>query len=292
MKKKLPTILLLVAFLVGLTLMLYPTVSNFWNSRHATQAIASYSEQTAKLDNTEYEKILEAAREYNAALSGDITVTPEQSTQYEQLLDIGGTGIMGYIEVASLGISLPIYHGTSEAVLQVGIGHLDWTSLPVGGESTHCVLSGHRGLPSAKLLSDIDQMVVGDRFVIRVLKEKLTYEVDQIRIVLPHETDELKIVPGQDYCTLVTCTPYGINSHRLLVRGHRVESEKDQLDVHVVANSTQVQPYLVAVVVAVPMLLVTLLILLRRPSRSDRNNRRKRRKKRKPKANPDDNPKS
>lgn len=292
MKKKLPTILLLVAFLVGLTLMLYPTVSNFWNSRHATQAIASYSEQTAKLDNTEYEKILEAAREYNAALSGDITVTPEQSTQYEQLLDIGGTGIMGYIEVASLGISLPIYHGTSEAVLQVGIGHLDWTSLPVGGESTHCVLSGHRGLPSAKLLSDIDQMVVGDRFVIRVLKEKLTYEVDQIRIVLPHETEELKIVPGQDYCTLVTCTPYGINSHRLLVRGHRVESEKDQLDVHVVANSTQVQPYLVAVVVAVPMLLVTLLILLRRPSRSDRNNRRKRRKKRKPKANPDDNPKS
>lgn len=292
MKKKLPTILLLVAFLVGLTLMLYPSVSNFWNSRHATQAIASYSEQTAKLDDTEYEKILGAAREYNAALSGDITLTPEQSTQYEQLLDIGGTGIMGYIEVASLGISLPIYHGTSEAVLQVGIGHLDWTSLPVGGESTHCVLSGHRGLPSAKLLSDIDQMVVGDRFVIRVLKEKLTYEVDQIRIVLPHETDELKIVPGQDYCTLVTCTPYGINSHRLLVRGHRVESEKDQLDVHVVANSTQVQPYLVAVVVAVPMLLVTLLILLRRPSRSDRNNRRKRRKKRKPKANPDDNPKS
>ncbi len=292
MKKKLPTILLLVAFLVGLTLMLYPTVSNFWNSRHATQAIASYSEQTAKLDDTEYEKILGAAREYNAALSGDITLTPEQSTQYEQLLDIGGTGIMGYIEVASLGISLPIYHGTSEAVLQVGIGHLDWTSLPVGGESTHCVLSGHRGLPSAKLLSDIDQMVVGDRFVIRVLKEKLTYEVDQIRIVLPHETEELKIVPGQDYCTLVTCTPYGINSHRLLVRGHRVESEKDQLDVHVVANSTQVQPYLVAVVVAVPMLLVTLLILLRRPSRSDRNNRRKRRKKRKPKANPDDNPKS
>lgn len=292
MKKKLPTILLLVAFLVGLTLMLYPTVSNFWNSRHATQAIASYSEQTAKLDDTEYEKILGAAREYNAALSGDITLTPEQSTQYEQLLDIGGSGIMGYIEVASLGISLPIYHGTSEAVLQVGIGHLDWTSLPVGGESTHCVLSGHRGLPSAKLLSDIDQMVVGDRFVIRVLKEKLTYEVDQIRIVLPHETEELKIVPGQDYCTLVTCTPYGINSHRLLVRGHRVESEKDQLDVHVVANSTQVQPYLVAVVVAVPMLLVTLLILLRRPSRSDRNNRRKRRKKRKPKANPDDNPKS
>ena len=292
MKKKLPTILLLVAFLVGLTLMLYPSVSNFWNSRHATQAIASYSEQTAKLDDTEYEKILGAAREYNAALSGDITLTPEQSTQYEQLLDIGGTGIMGYIEVASLGISLPIYHGTSEAVLQVGIGHLDWTSLPVGGESTHCVLSGHRGLPSAKLLSDIDQMVVGDRFVIRVLKEKLTYEVDQIRIVLPHETEELKIVPGQDYCTLVTCTPYGINSHRLLVRGHRVESEKDQLDVHVVANSTQVQPYLVAVVVAVPMLLVTLLILIRRPSRSDRNNRRKRRKKRKPKANPDDNPKS
>lgn len=292
MKKKLPTILLLVAFLVGLTLMLYPSVSNFWNSRHATQAIASYSEQTAKLDDTEYEKILGAAREYNAALSGDITLTPEQSTQYEQLLDIGGTGIMGYIEVASLGISLPIYHGTSEAVLQVGIGHLDWTSLPVGGESTHCVLSGHRGLPSAKLLSDIDQMVVGDRFVIRVLKEKLTYEVDQIRIVLPHETEELKIVPGQDYCTLVTCTPYGINSHRLLVRGHRVESEKDQLDVHVVANSTQVQPYLVAVVVAVPMLLVTLLILLRRPSRSDRNNRRKRRKKRKHKANPDDNPKS
>lgn len=289
MKRKLPTILLLLAFLVGLTLMLYPTISNLWNAHHATRAIANYTEQAARLDDTEYERILEAAREYNAALSGDVTLTEEQSTQYEQLLDIGGTGIMGYIEIASLGISLPIYHGTSEPVLQVGVGHLEWTSLPVGGESTHCVLSGHRGLPSAKLLSDIDQMVVGDRFVIRVLKEKLTYEVDQIRIVLPHETEELKIAPGKDYCTLVTCTPYGINSHRLLVRGHRVESEKDQLDVHVVANSTQVQPYLVAIVVAVPLLLVMLLILFRHPGSSgrvpkdERTPKSKRRKKRRSK---------
>ena len=265
MRKHGTTIFLFLILLIGLSLMLYPSFSDWWNSMHQSRAIAAYSEQVAQLDTNRYDNLWEDARAYNQTLIGRenmYLLSDEQQAEYDRLLDVSGLGIMGYIEIPSIQVTLPIYHGTDEAVLQIAVGHLEWTSLPVGGESTHCVLSGHRGLPSARLFTDLDKLTVGDRFLFRVLDEVLTYEVDQILIVEPHETDALQIVPGKDYCTLVTCTPYGINTHRLLVRGHRVENEREAKNVRVTSDAIQIEPYLVAPVVASPILLVLLIVLL------------------------------
>lgn len=265
MKKHLSTIALILALLAGVSLLLYPTVSNYWNTRHASRAVADYAQNVQALDRGTYDELLAAAEAYNRSLltrENAFFLSEAQQTQYDSLLDISGTGIMGYIEIPSINVSLPIYHGTSDSVLQIAVGHLDWTSLPVGGESTHCVLSGHRGLPSAKLFTNLDQIVEGDTFVIRVLDEVLTYEVDRILIVEPDDVTALLIEPGRDLCTLVTCTPYGVNSHRLLVRGHRVETTQAEEMVRLVSDGIQVEPLLVAPIVALPMLLALLLILL------------------------------
>lgn len=265
MRKHLSTIVLVILLLIGLSLLLYPTVSDYWNSFHQTRAIATYAENVAALDNASYDAIWEAARQYNRNLlnrSNSFLLSEEQKAEYESLLDISGQGVMGYIEIPEIDVSLPIYHGTEDPVLQVAIGHLEWSSLPVGGESTHCVLSGHRGLPSAKLFTDLDKLREGDTFLLRVLDEILTYEVDQILIVEPQDTAALEIVEGQDYCTLVTCTPYGINTHRLLVRGHRIDNIEEVKTVRVTADAVQLEPMLVAPVVAIPMLLILLILLL------------------------------
>lgn len=265
MKKHLSTIILIFVFLIGLSLLLYPSLSNYWNSFHASRAIATYAEQTANLEEDTCSELLAAAESYNNTLpsrGNTFSLSDAENETYQSLLNIGGTGIMGYIEIDSLEVSLPIYHGTDEAVLQIAVGHLDWSSLPVGGESTHCVLSGHRGLPSAKLFTNLDKLTEGDTFVLRVLDEVLTYEVDQILIVEPHEIDALRIVPGEDLCTLVTCTPYGVNTHRLLVRGHRVENSPEALTVHVAADALQIEPIIVAPLIAAPILLVLLIALL------------------------------
>ena len=204
------TVLLVIILLVGLSLLLYPSVSDYWNSFHSSVAITKYSEQVANLDEDQYAELWDAAAAYNASLLGrtnSYLLSDAQKETYEQLLNVSGTGVMGYIEIPSIQCSLPVYHGTEESVLQIAVGHLEWTSLPVGGESTHCVLSGHRGLPSAKLFTNLDKLVVGDVFMLRVLDEVLTYEVDQILIVEPQETAALQIVEGEDYCTLVPCTP-------------------------------------------------------------------------------------
>ena len=269
MRKHLSTFFLILVLLIGLSLLLYPSVSDYWNSFHQSRAIASYAEQVANLDNDTYDHLWEDARAYNRSLllrDNAYLLSEEQKAEYERLLDVSGLGIMGYIEIPSIDVSLPIYHGTEESVLQIAVGHLEWTSLPVGGESTHCVLSGHRGLPSAKLLTDLDRLVEGDVFMLRVLDEVLTYEVDQVLIVEPQEIAALHIVEGEDYCTLVTCTPYGINTHRLLVRGHRIENIEEAKVVRVTADAIQIEPLLVAPIVAIPMLLV-LLILLMLPKR-------------------------
>jgi sortase A len=208
--------------------------------------------------------MLEEAREYNAQLARTRTgyeLTDEQLEQYRSELDVSGTGIMGYVDIPSLKVTLPIYHGTEEAVLQTAVGHIESTSLPVGGANTHCVISGHRGLPSARLFTDIDRLVVGDIFTLNVLDEVLTYEVDQILIVEPYDLSCLQIIPGRDLVTLVTCTPYGINTHRLLVRGHRIETGKVST-VRVMADAIQVNKTLVAVFIAVPVLTVLVLIVL------------------------------
>lgn len=259
------TFLLILIFFAGLSLLLYPSFSDYWNSFHQSRAIASYAEEVANLDVEQYTELWDNAWQYNESLTqrtNAFLLSDEQKLQYEALLNVGGNGVMGYVDIPSIHCTLPIYHGTDEGVLQVAVGHLEWTSLPVGGTSSHCVISGHRGLPSAKLFTDLDKLVVGDVFMMRVLDEILTYEVDQILIVLPHETDNLLIEPGKDYCTMVTCTPYGINSHRLLVRGHRIETVEVASAARVTADAMLVEPLIVAPIVAIPILLVLLFFLM------------------------------
>ncbi len=261
-KNRLSNILLIMIFFIGLSLLLYPTVSDYWNSLHQSRAVSSYAQKVATLDNSDYSELINQAREYNAEILNRkdyARMTEQEISQYTNALSVSGTGVMGYIEIPAIDCSLPIYHGVDESVLQIAIGHVEWSSLPIGGKSTHTVLSGHRGLPSAKLFSNLDKLSVGDTFTIKVLDETLTYEVDRILIVLPHETEALQISEGEDLCTLVTCTPYGINTHRLLVRGHRVENSEVELAVRVTADATQIEPLIMAPLVATPMLLVLLM---------------------------------
>ena len=265
MKKNWSTILLFIILFVGLSLLLYPSFANWWNSFHQSQVVTDYVEQIAEIDEDQYKELWDAAFAYNQSLlerPNSYLLSDEQQAKYNSLLDISGLGIMGYIEIPVIGVSLPIYHGTSEGVLQVAIGHLDWTSLPVGGESSHCVVSGHRGLPSAKLFTDLDQLEIGDTFLLYVLDEVLTYEVDQIRIVEPTDTQDLLIVEGEDLCTLTTCTPYGINTHRMLVRGHRIETAEVAKARRVTGDAIRVEPVVVAPLVAAPMLLLLLIGLM------------------------------
>lgn len=265
LKQNLITVILVLILLTGLSLLLYPTVSDYWNSLHQSRAIATYSEAVAEIDDNNYEMLWEEAKEYNERLKekkNRLYLDDEERKEYESLIDVSGNGIIGYIEIPKISVALPIYHGTDEGVLQIAIGHIEGSSLPVGGAGTHCVLSGHRGLPSAKLFTNLDELVIGDEFVIRVLDETLTYEADQIRIVEPGDLSDLEIEEGKDLCTLVTCTPYGINTHRLLVRGHRVENKKEAKSIRVTADAIQIDPQLVAPVAAVPMLLILLIWLL------------------------------
>lgn len=258
------TLLLLIVFLIGLSLLLYPVVSDYWNSFHQSRAIASYVESVSQLDQGTYDTLLEEARAYNQSLVGHetrFTLSDEEKAEYLSLLGSTG-GAVGYIEIQAIQLSLPIYLGTSESVLQSGVGTMEGTSLPVGGESTHAVLTGHRGLPSATLFTNLDKLVVGDLFHVHILNETCTYEVDQILIVEPQDLDALEIQPGKDLCTLVTCTPYGINSHRMLIRGHRVETPADIAHLQVAADAVQLEPLMVAPLMAVPVLVILLIIFL------------------------------
>ncbi len=256
------TLLLVVFALVGLGIMLYPSFSDWWNSLHASRSISEYVTAVENIDDSELQAMLEKAREFNTRKRSGLVyeMTDEDYAEYESLLDISGTGIMGYISIPSISVNLPIYHGTSEEVLQIAAGHLAASSLPVGGDGTHSVISGHRGLPSAKLFTDLDKLVVGDTFVISILNEKITYRVDQIKVVLPEDTSELQIESGKDYCTLVTCTPYGINTHRMLVRGHRVENEAEDLVVFITADASRIPNYIVVLVIVIPTMLIMTIV--------------------------------
>lgn len=256
------TIILVIILLAGVGILLYPSVSDWWNSMHATRAIAGYVTAVEDMSGQEKEDMLRAARIYNDKLSNGVNfkLTDEEYAEYESLLNIGGTGIMGYVQITTIGVNLPIYHSVDESVLQIAVGHIPGSSLPVGGERTHAVLSGHRGLPSAKLFSDLDQIVEGDTFTVNIMDQTTTYMVDQIRIVLPEETGELAIQDGKDYCTLVTCTPYGVNTHRMLVRGRRIENIAGE--VVVVAEAVRIPTYVVIPAVGVPLLFLILVIML------------------------------
>lgn len=261
------TLLLVLIGLVGVGLVSYPSIANWWNSFHQSRAVSEYTQTVANMNSGEYTEILDAADAYNQRLAetGILwNMSDEQKADYESQLDVSGTGVMGYINIPKIEVTLPIYHGTSEEVLQIAVGHIEQTSLPVGGESTHAVISSHRGLPSAKLFTDLDEMAAGDTFTITVLDRTVTYEVDQIRVVLPDDLSALAIEYGKDYCTLVTCTPYGVNTHRLLVRGHRVANA--QGEARVVADAVQINPARVAPFIAIPILIIAIISVFIRTS--------------------------
>ena len=277
MRKNLSTIILILIFLVGLSVMLYPSVSDAVNRKHQSRAVAGYAEEVEQLSDADYQTYFDAADAYNRQLNTtpNAVYKPDLVSGYAQTLDISGTGIMGYITIPKISVELPIYHGTDEGVLQVAAGHLEGSSLPVGGAGTHAVISAHRGLPSAKLFTNLDELEVGDRFTITVLNRVLTYEVDQISIVLPTEIDQLLPTEGMDYVTLMTCTPYGINTHRLLVRGKRVETTESQKHIRVAADAFRIEPIIVAPILAIPMLLAALVGVLVAPHLRKRSKRRR-----------------
>lgn len=266
MKKKLLNLVIWLVFLVGISLLLYPSISDYWNSYHQTKAIATYQKELKHLDTKDYQQILSQAKAYNKKLLQEpdrFIKNVERMKEYHSQLKIGNSSVMAYLEIPAIRVSLPVYHGVDEETLANGVGHIYGSSLPVGGASTHSVLSGHRGLPSAILLSDLDQLEKGDIFIIHVLNKVLTYQVDQIKTVLPPEFDDLNIVPNQDYCTLVTCTPYGINTHRLLVRGHRVANIYGADLSFVTAEAKKVSIYWAALAYGLPLLCMSLFLIFK-----------------------------
>lgn len=272
-RRNLITFLTVICMLAGIALLLYPSVANYWNSFHQTRAIMAYNDAVSNMTVEDYNKILKSAREYNKKLTESgmrWIMSDEDKAEYEKELNIDGSGIMGYISIPKFHINCPIYHGTEESVLQVAIGHIEGSSLPVGGKGTHTLVSGHRGLPSARLFTDIDKIKEGDTWTITVLNETITYECDQIRIVLPDDLTDLKIEEGKDYCTLITCTPYGINTHRLLVRGHRVPNANGSADV--TADGIQIEPIYIAPFLAIPALLILIIILIVSTRRAKKHN--------------------
>ena len=263
-------LLLVLVFLIGVGIVAYPAFSDYWNSFHQSRAIISYAESVATLNAEEYDRVWKEALKYNQDLlmrPNQWAIEPEETELYNASLNVDGTGNMGFVSIPRINVNLPVYHGTEESVLQTSVGHIEGTSLPVGSThdeedfskvdfASHCVISGHRGLPSAKLFSDLDKMEIGDTFMFNVLDQTLTYEVDAINVVEPQDSELIEIVPGQDLVTLVTCTPYGINTHRLLVRGHRIENEKARLNVRVTADAIRIDTVYVAPFIAAPVLLL------------------------------------
>ena len=273
-KERAVTLILFGVLFLGIGLIAYPTFADYWNSFHQTRAVASYAEKVADMNAEDYEKILDSAREYNQRLARrgiQWVLSDEQREEYIKQLDISGTGVMGYIKIPKIDVMLPVYHGTDEGVLQISIGHLEQSSLPVGGETSHCMMSGHRGLPSARLFTDLDKLKEGDTFTMTILNETLTYEVDHIWIVEPSDLSHLVLEDGKDYCTLITCTPYGINSHRLLVRAHRIENING--DAMVVADAIQIRPVYIAPFLAIPILILLLIYVLISTGMKKRNAR-------------------
>lgn len=276
------TIILVAIFFVGLSVLLYPTISDFWNEKRQSQAIINYDDLIVDLTPEDYTAIFEKADNYNKKIRNMSTPFLSHKNiaeEYYSTLDVNGNGMMGYITIDKIKVQLPIYHGTSDQVLNSAVGHVEGSSLPVGGKSTHSVLSAHRGLPSAKLFTNLDKLVVGDIFTIRILDRTITYQVDQILIVLPQKIDDLYIEEGEDYCTLVTCTPYGINTHRMLVRGTRIENIEPDRVINVITEAYQIDPLIVTPAVAAPMLGILLVILLVRSGKGGKEKSKKKSKK-------------
>ena len=273
MKKNLSNILLLLVFITGLSLLLYPGISDYINSKNQSRAVAAYNASAGRMTEEDYSGFFDGAEDYNRRLfeTEGAFYQPELVDGYSDCLSINGGSIMGYVSIDRIKVELPIYHGTSPEVLNAACGHLEGSSLPCGGESTHCVLSAHRGLPSARLFTDLDELEAGDTFSISVLNRAMYYKVDQILIVEPEDADALQIVPGKDYCTLFTCTPYGINSHRLLVRGERISADTSEPRIVVPADAHMIDPLIVTPIVAAPVLLLLMIWVLFSPKKKERS---------------------
>ena len=257
-------IILTLGFLIGISVLLYPAFSSYWNSKTQSRAIVDYESVLEHLEPEDYSAIFQTAHDYNEALRAVEfpLMNYDDVPGYYDALKIEGTSIIGYVKIAKIGVELPVYHGTSDEVLNLGVGHLEGSSLPVGGESTHCVMSAHRGLPSAKLFTDLDRLEPGDTFQVTVLDQVLTYQVDQIKVITPREIEDLQIVEGKDYCTLFTCTPYGVNTHRLLVRGIRIETITEKPVIYVANEAFRIEPLLVTPAVAASMVFIFLIHLM------------------------------
>ena len=270
MRSKKSTIILLVSFFVGLSVLLYPSISSYWNSKTQSEAIVDYEAMLSQYKPEDYTALFEEADAYNKSLSqlDEPLVEHNRLKDYNSILNIGGTGMMGYITIPKISQELPVYHGTSDGVLSVAVGHLQGTSLPVGGESTHCVVSAHRGLPTAVLFTHLDRMEIGDIFYFTILDRTITYQVDQIRIVDPDDTSLIQIKDGKDYCTLLTCTPYGINTQRLLVRGHQVD-ETQTRNLYVSNEAYNIEPLIVMPIVALPIIFVLLIYVMFAPVKKE-----------------------
>lgn len=272
MKKKsiIMNIVLILFFFIGISLMLYPAISNYWNSKTQSEAIVDYDKMMLEMPQEDYTQYFKQAQAYNEALAKleYPLLDYKQIGNYDDVLNVSPTGMMGYLNIEKIDLLLPIYHSTDESVLNVAVGHLEGSAFPIGGTSTHCILSAHRGLPSAKLFTNLDHLEIGDTFEISVLNRKIIYQVDQIKTVGPKDTKDITIVPNEDYCTLLTCTPYGINSHRLLVRGKRIDSYEDK-QIHVISEAFTIDKLIVAPIVAFPILLALMCYVLMKPVKKD-----------------------
>lgn len=270
MKSRKTTIILLISFFIGLSVLLYPSISSYWNSKTQSKAIVDYESMLSQYKPEDYTAIFDQAEDYNKKLSQLPNPMQDyfQLGDYNKILNLGDTGMIGYITVPKIGQELPVYHGTSHAVLSVAVGHLEGTSLPVGGESTHSVVSAHRGLPTAVLFTHLDRLEVGDTFYFTILDRTITYEVDQIRIVEPNDSSLLGIEAGSDYCTLLTCTPYGINTQRLLVRGHQVDATQTR-NLYVAKEAYRIEPLVVMPIVALPIIVVLLIYVMFAPVKKE-----------------------
>lgn len=270
MQSKKSTIILLMCFFVGLSVLLYPSVSNYWNSKTQTQAIVDYEGMLARIEAEDYTELFEAADEYNAQLAAleNPFIDYRKLEGYHDILNVGGNGMMGYISVPKINQELPLYHGTSDSTLMTSVGHFEGTSLPVGGVNTHSVVSAHRGLPTAILFTYLDRMEIGDTFYFTILDRVITYEVDQIRIVEPDDLSLIKIEEGGDYCTLLTCTPYGINTQRLLVRGHRLDTSVKR-NIYIANEAYRIDTLVVMPIVALPILAAFMMYVMFAPVKKE-----------------------
>ena len=270
MRSKKSTIILLVSFFIGLSVLLYPSISSYWNSKTQSEAIVDYESMLSQYKPEDYTAIFAEADAYNKQLAqlNEPLVEHNRLPDYNSILNVGGTGMMGYITVPKISQELPVYHGTSDGVLSVAVGHLQGTSLPVGGENTHCVVSAHRGLPTAVLFTHLDRMEIGDMFYFTILDRTITYEVDQIRIVEPDDAGLIQIKDGKDYCTLLTCTPYGINTQRLLVRGHQIDASQTR-NLYVANEAYRIEPLVVMPIVALPIIVVLLVYVMFAPVKKE-----------------------